>query len=126
MSTETASIRFEGIGVGDEIWGGTQANFVVFRPGQHAKETCVILNDPAAAYLAGLLGEENTEEFRQRAARVIGHLWLEREVAAGRHIDSVHMVSRHTLEEAEEFVAALRPGMAAPAGARREDEHAHA
>lgn len=51
-SASTGNVRFEGMGVGTEIWGATQANFLVLVPPQHAKEAAVLLNDPAAKQLA--------------------------------------------------------------------------
>lgn len=51
MALETAhttDIRFEGFTPGTEIWGVTQANFLVRPSGAHGKETAVQLNDPAA------------------------------------------------------------------------------
>ncbi|MCC6382925.1 MAG: hypothetical protein IT304_10480 [Dehalococcoidia bacterium] len=102
------TVRFEGYGSGDEIWGATQANFVLVRPGQNARETAVFLNDPAAAHLADLLGEQDTEEFRARAARHVGAGWLERLIQGGRRVDAVIVLSRALLERDPAFVAEVK------------------
>ncbi|MGE5597649.1 MAG: hypothetical protein ACM3S1_16620 [Hyphomicrobiales bacterium] len=97
MTTPTADalIRFEGIGSGsDEIWGGIQANFLVALPGQNARETAVMLNDPGAAHLAEALGRENTPEFQALAAEIAGRLWIERLVARGQHVGGLITISR--------------------------------
>lgn len=101
-------VRFESYGTGDEIWGATQANFVVVRSGQNARETAVFLNDPAAAYLAELLGQQDTEEFRSLAARQVGARWLQRLVDAGQRVDAVTMLSRALLERDAAFLAELK------------------
>jgi hypothetical protein len=103
-----ATVTFEGMGTGTELWGGTQANFLVYRPGHHEKEAAVVLNDPAAAYLAGLLGREDDEAFRAEAARRVGLWWLGRLVSQGRHVDSVVVLSRALLEGEPGLARSLR------------------
>jgi len=103
-----ATVTFEGIGTGTDLWGGTQANFLVFRPGHHEKEAAVVLNGPAAAYLAGMLGREDDAAFRAEAARQIGQRWLESLIAQGHHVDSVAVVSRALLEREPGLARALR------------------
>lgn len=104
-------VRYEGVGSGaDEIWGGTQANFLAF--GGHlpaGKEVAVMLNDPAAAMLAETLGIENTPEFRAEAARRVGEAAIRGLHDRTRHLDPVITVSRATLETYPDLVNALRP-----------------
>ncbi len=105
------AIRYEGQGVGTEIWGCTQANFLVAAPGQHAREVAVLLNDAAASYLAAELGATNDEEFRAVAVRHVGEWWLARKVAEGGHLDSVVMLSRAALEASPPLLAALKKAL---------------
>lgn len=105
-------IRYEGPGVGTELWGGTQANFQVFQPGAHAKEFAVLLQDAAAAQLASAAEAEDTPEFRERAARVVGALWLTRMIGAGRHVDPVAVLSRAAIDQAAGFLDEARAALA--------------
>ena len=91
-------IRFEGFGVGTEIWGSTQANFAVVLPGRHTKETAILLNDPAAALIAEGAATEITPEFREAAARAAGEVLLEELVRSDSHIPSLISVSRALME----------------------------
>ena len=104
-------VRFEGV-TAAEIWGGTQANFLVQFPGQRAKETAVLLIDPAAKWLAGEAGREEGEEFQAEAARAVGQALLPALARPGVSLESLIMVSRAYLEERpsvlESVVAALR------------------
>jgi hypothetical protein len=104
-------IRYEGGGVGTELWGCTQANFLVAAPGQHAREVAVLLNDAAAAYLAAELGADNDEHFRAKVVRHVGEWWLQRKIAEGGHLDSVLMVSRAALEASPPPLPALKKAM---------------
>jgi hypothetical protein len=101
-------VRYEGAGTATEIWGSSQANFLVSSPGHHAREVAVLLNDAAAAYLAAELGRADDHDFREQAARLVGQIWLERKAAEGGQIDAVVMVSRHLLESAPGCVPALK------------------
>ena len=92
-SATTGNVRFEGMGVGTEIWGATQANFLVSIPPHHAKEAAVLLNDPAAKQLAAAVGVEDNDEFRAEAARAVGALYLEDRLSAGKPIESVTTLS---------------------------------
>ncbi len=123
--TTESSIRFEGIGVGTEIWGGTQANFALFRPGLHAKEAAIILNAPAAAYLASQSGSQDTPAFQARAAEVVGRLWMARLVAAGKHIDSLIVLSREAIAESPAFAEAMRAEAASATQAPDGNEATH-
>ena len=102
------AIRFEGYSPGTEIWGATQANFLVSTPGQHSKEAAVLLNDPAAAMLANELGRDDTPEFREAAARAVGYAALTDIVTRGAHFDSALIVSRAYLEEHPAVLGAAR------------------
>ena len=68
-----ATIVFEGITRGSELLGATQASFSVDRPRRHAKETSVLLNDPAAAYLASESGLPNDDAFKAHIVQGIGY-----------------------------------------------------
>jgi hypothetical protein len=104
------TIGYEGAGSGaHEIWGGTQANFLVAGgPWPGAREIAVMLNDPAAAMLAEGVGAENTDEFRAEAARRVGEAALRERFGRLGTIDSVVVISRATLEERPELMEAAR------------------
>jgi hypothetical protein len=104
---ETPAVRFENIGEGTEIWGGTQANFIILRPGAD-REVAIILNDPAIDHVAAALGQEATPEFAADVTHRIGQLWLERQLAANRPIDAIQFLSRASIESAPELIEALR------------------
>ena len=110
-STIPGAVRFEGLSVGTEIWGATQANFLVSVPGHHAKEAAILLNDPAAKLLSEMTGSENTEEFRAEAAKVAGEMILTDRLSRGAPIESVMSLSssffREEPEVAERIKAAL-------------------
>jgi hypothetical protein len=94
LVTEPAAlIRFEGYTPGTEIWGSTQANFLIQYPGQHAKEAAVLLNDPAARLLAVSAGREDSQEFREEAAKVVGEAVLKDIVDRGAPLESIIMAS---------------------------------
>ncbi|MEO9256085.1 MAG: hypothetical protein ABI305_11120 [Tepidiformaceae bacterium] len=91
------SVRYEGTAVATELWGMTQANFSVRIPGRRAKEVGVMLNDPAARFLATELGQEDTREFRVAASRHAGAYLLEKLLRAGLYIDGSVDLSERTL-----------------------------
>lgn len=103
-----ATVRFESYGVAPDLWGATQANFMVAVPGRHAIETAVMLNDPAATFLASELAADASEAFRQEMARTIGQLWLESAIARGGHVAPAITVSRATLQAEPWLVEKLR------------------
>ncbi|MGD9934921.1 MAG: hypothetical protein AB7T37_14565 [Dehalococcoidia bacterium] len=110
MTVDTdLTIDFEGFTPGADVLGATQANFSVDRPGIHAKELSVLLNNPAAAYLAEALGRENTTAFREEAARIAGGAWVRRLLDAGHRPESIIFLSRATLAGAPDFVESLKP-----------------
>ncbi|MBI2764996.1 MAG: hypothetical protein HYX53_03695 [Chloroflexi bacterium] len=104
-------VRFEGFGVAPEIWGAMQANYLITAPGHHARETAVLLNEPAAAFLAELLGQPDTEDFRRNAARHVGRMWVERLIRNGERIAPAITISRQTLEADPEFLANIRASL---------------
>ena len=110
-SATTGNVRFEGMGVGTEIWGATQANFLVLMPPHHAKEAAVLLNDPAAKQLASALGLEDSAEFRADAARAVGQLYLEDRLAAGKPIESVTTLSHAFFNERPDLFEAAQAAL---------------
>ncbi|MCK9520615.1 MAG: hypothetical protein M0R74_16570, partial [Dehalococcoidia bacterium] len=81
-----ARIRFEGVSSSAyNIWGGTQANFLVSLPGYNAREVALFLNDPSGEFLAERLGVPDTPEFRARAAEAAGMIWIGRLLAGEGH-----------------------------------------
>ncbi|MCS7294517.1 MAG: hypothetical protein RMK15_04395 [Chloroflexota bacterium] len=101
-------VWYEGPGQGaEEIMGGTLANFLVVRPNLPDKEAAVILNDPAAEWLAERLGVEPTKEFRERAAEVLGELWIRHLYREHRRVDSLSFIGRAVLEAHPELVQAF-------------------
>ena len=103
-----ATITFEGITRGSEIFGATQANFSVERPGLHAKETSILLNAPAAAYLATATGSPDDDAFRDHAARIAGEVWLEDLLANSLHIDSIYFLTKAAIEARPAILERLR------------------
>lgn len=102
------AVRFEGFGLGDEIVGGLQANFLVARPGEHAREVSVAVNEPALEFLAEMLGQEDNDTFRREASRFIGELWISRVAREGRHIDPVIFLSKSRMEMTPGFLDEVR------------------
>ena len=96
---DSPQVRFEGYSPGTEIWGSTQANFLVQLPGRHAREVAVLLNVPAGAALAAAAGREDNAEFREEAARAVGEAVLEDVVGRGVSFDSIITVSEWFLAE---------------------------
>jgi hypothetical protein len=104
------TIRYEGIGSGaHEIYGATQANFLVAGgPWPGAREIAVMLNDPAAAMLAEAAGAANTDAFRADAARKVGEAAIRERFRRLGSVDSVVVVSRAMLEAYPELVDSVR------------------
>ncbi len=102
-----SQVQYEGPGVGSELWGGVQGNFLVSWPHHHAREIAVLLNDPALAYLLGRTGGEDSPEFREGAARHVGDLWLQKLLKEGHPIPPVVVLSRASLEAAGPFVDSI-------------------
>ncbi len=110
-STSASNVRFEGMGVGTEIWGATQANFLVLMPPHHAKEAAVLLNDPAAKQLAAAVGVEDGDAFRAEAARAVGQLYLEDRLAAGKPIESVTTLSHAFFTDRPDLLEAAQAAL---------------
>lgn len=109
-----ASIQFEDLGTGAyEIFGGTQANFLLSVPGRSAREVAVLVNDPSMEFLAERLGVENTQAFRDRAAEVIGRLWITRALDQGLHLAPAITISRNLLDQHPDFVAEVEAALRA-------------
>ena len=110
MVERELKIGYEGIGSGvGEIWGATQANFLVTGgPWPGWREVAVMLNDPACEMLAEALGVENDAEFRANAARRIGEAAIRERYQRLGNIDAVVTVSGADLESHPELIDALR------------------
>ncbi|HEY4670184.1 MAG TPA: hypothetical protein VIH05_10455 [Tepidiformaceae bacterium] len=102
------TVQYEGPGAGTEIWGMTQANFIVGRHGRAAQEVAVMLSNPAAELLAEAIGQECTPEFRIEAARNVGAIWTRQVFAAHGRVDPTVTVSRGTFEEHPELLAQVK------------------
>ena len=107
-ASATTTIGYHGPGDAAELWGGTQADFVLDWPNRPAKEVAVLLQDAAATALAEAASAENTPEFRNAAARAIGEARLETQVERQGRIDSMVVISAATLAERPELVAVAR------------------
>jgi hypothetical protein len=114
MTTADSNVRivYEGPGAGAELMGASQANFILLGPGAD-KEVAVLLNDPAAAFLAERLGVEPTGPWREAATREAGRAVIQHHLSAGGHLDSVLMISRATLERLPGVVEVVRTALAA-------------
>jgi hypothetical protein len=110
---EEISVRYEGSATGTELWGMTQANFLVARSGRAATEVAVMLNDAAASFMAETLGQENTREFRVDAARVAGRLLVERRYKQKGHLEPSLTLSRATFIEEPELLDQLKAAVKA-------------
>ena len=110
----TTTISYHGPGDGAELWGGTQADFVLDWPNRPAREVAVLLQDAAAEALAQAASAENGPHFRAAAARAVGEAWLEAQVERDARVDSIVVISAATLAERPELVAVAR-GLASAA-----------
>lgn len=106
MSEPEVSLYYQGPGYATEIWGTTQANFLIEIPGRNDREVAVDMGDPVATFLSEKTGLENTPEFRADAARLVGGLRLRQLVAQGEVIDAIVTVSVDLLERDPELLAA--------------------
>ena len=108
---ESASVRYEGSSPGTDIWGYTQANFLVAIPGRNAKESAILLNEPAGKFLVGALGLEDSPEVREALARAVGEAWFPEAVARGGDVESIVTVSLGFLDNHPEVVEAVRTAL---------------
>ncbi|MGI8925130.1 MAG: hypothetical protein ACR2HN_00620 [Tepidiformaceae bacterium] len=107
-ASEELRIQYQGHGAtASDIWGMTQANFLVHFPGAASKEVAVMVNDAAAGFLAARYAQENTLDFRQSLARVVGRLWIEGYHRQFGHAGSVLTISRATFDEQPGLLAAV-------------------
>jgi hypothetical protein len=104
-------IVYQGPGIATETWGFTQANFLVGQPGRAAKECAVMLNDPAARQLIAELQIEDTQEVRERLARLAGEAWLGTLAEQGAYIGSVITISVAFLNTHPEVAEATKRAM---------------
>ena len=107
-ASATTTIRYHGPGEGAELWGGTQADFVLDWPGRPAREVAILLQDAAAAALAGAASAEDGPDFRTAAARAVGEAWLQAQAERRGRIDSISIISAATLAERPELMAVAR------------------
>jgi hypothetical protein len=116
MTAGDVTIEFQEFADGAAVMGATQANFLVHREGHHAKEASILLNTPAASWLAAALGEPDTVETRESLAQRVGAWWLRRAASGGGHIESIAFLSKSRLESIPGLIDALRgiPARMAP------------
>ncbi len=107
-TAETAppTIRYRGPGEGAELWGGTQADFVLDSPNLPAREVAVLLQDAAAEALAQAASTANSPEFREQVAHAVGEAWLRGRIAERARIDSISVIAAATLAEHPDLTAA--------------------
>ena len=103
-----ATVRYEGSSAQNELWGGTQANFVVTVEGQHDREVAVLLPESVATYLAQASGREDTQESHFAIAREAGQSYLESLLRSGKHIAPFLMLSRAALDADPALLAELK------------------
>lgn len=109
-------IQFEGLGSGAyEIWGGTQANFLLDLPGYNAREIALMVNDPSAEFIAERTGIADTPEFRARLAELSGQIWIRRLLDTGQHIGPAITISRALFEQNPDFLAEVEAALKASA-----------
>ena len=109
--TAEATIRYLGPGDGAELWGGTQADFVIDWPhrARPRRSRFSSRTQPPARWRRPR-GGLDTADSRVEAARVVGEAWLSAQVARERHLDSLVVISAATLRERPELVDAVRSG----------------
>jgi hypothetical protein len=111
MTSTAASgitVSYEGGGVGSELWGMTQANFMVHVPGRHTREVAVMLNETAGSCLARELGQADTPAFRLAVANQAGKYWIECLAREGHHLDSAITMSSALLDERPDILKHLK------------------
>jgi hypothetical protein len=112
-ATESAAtVRYEGSSPGTDIWGYTQANFLVAVPGRNAREAAILMNEPAGAFLVAEFGIEDSTGTRDSLARALGEAWFPVLVERGGDIESIVTVSRAFLDNHPEIVDAVRKALA--------------
>lgn len=117
--TAELSVVYEGPGQGaEEIMGGTLANFLVVRSNLPDKEAAIILNDPAAEWLAERLGVAPSRAFRERAAAIVGELWIRHLYGTHQRIDSLSFLGRRALEVHPDLIESFERAWHAETGAK--------
>lgn len=113
MTTETPAgeVHYQGPGLGSEMWGFSQANFLLELPGAN-REVAVLVNDPAARLLAQEIGREDGSEFREEVSRVAGQVLLPVMLANSESIDPLITVSVAFLNRRPEILDAIKQAMA--------------
>ncbi len=94
---EQITVSYEGSSSQNELWGGTQANFVVTAPGQHQREVAVLLPEAVATYLAAATGRQDSPESHLAIAREGGQCYLECLLRNGKHVAPFLMLARAEL-----------------------------
>lgn len=107
-----AIVRYEGSSPGTDIWGYTQANFLVAIPGRNSKESAILMNEPAGKFLEAELGLEDSAEVRDALARALGEAWFPVLVERGGDVESIVTVSRGFLDNHPEVIDAVRKALA--------------
>lgn len=102
-ATATTTISYHGPADGAELWGATQADFVLDWPNRPAREVAVLLQDAAAEALAQAASAEDGPDFRAAAARAVGEACLQAQVEREGRIDSLIVISAATLAERPEL-----------------------
>ncbi|MBE0612020.1 MAG: hypothetical protein IH609_21755 [Dehalococcoidia bacterium] len=105
-------VRYEGSSPGTDIWGYTQANFLVAIPGRNARESAILMNEPAGKFLAAELGLADSTETRDALARALGEAWFPALFERGADIESIVTVSRGFLDNHPEVIEAVRKALA--------------
>jgi len=107
-----AIVRCEGSSPGTDIWGYTQANFLVAIPGRNSKESAILMNEPAGKFLSAELGLEDSTETRDVLACALGEAWFPVLVEHGGDVESIVTVSRGFLDNHPEVIEAVRKALA--------------
>ena len=107
-ATGATTVTYHGPAEGAELWGGTQADFVLDAPRSPAREVAILLQDAAAEALAQAAASQDSPEFRGAAAQAVGEAWLAAQIERQGRIGSVIVISAATLKERPELVAVAR------------------
>ncbi len=102
------TVRYEGGSAQNELWGGTQANFIVAAHGEHQHEVAVLVPEAVATYLAVELGRQDAPEFHAAVAREGGQCYIESLMKAGKHVAPFLMLSRAVLEGDPSLLSELK------------------
>ncbi len=113
VAAAEVTVRYEGGSAQNELWGGTQANFIVVAGDEHQHEVAVLLPEAVATYLAGALGREDSPEFHAAVAREGGQCYLESLMKTGKHVAPFLMLSRAVLEADPALLSELKRRLSA-------------